>query len=1038
MAGILVTIFFALVALYAAWNYSLAPQMGKKRVGAPGRIYIIIAVAAALLLRFVLSAVYKGHETDMNCFIAWSNAVFENGFGKFYTLDMFHDYPPGYMYVLYVIGAAQKLFSPVDGAQYLLVKLPALLCDAAAGVIIYKIAKNKFSDMSSALIASLYLFNPAAILNSALWGQVDAVYALLILLMIYFISEKKMTISYFMFALCILVKPQAFIFAPVLIGGIVENVFRDDFTRKKFLKNLGAGAAAIALVFLLALPFGIANVFEQYKATLASYPHMTVNAFNLWGALGMNWEDLTIPASVLSYILLAACAIYSFFIIIKSKDKSRFYVSGAVLAFFVYMLSVKMHDRYAFPSMVLMIAAFALTFNFHEYVMYGLISLSQFFNTAWVLFVYQTDMNKYYQSPVIVVASLINIALLIYAAQRSYRLYIENDLVSGKPLSGASKSKASASKKDKVEKKTVEIKNIIPKITRADIIAMIIITAVYSGIALRDLGDMHAPETEYTLSDAPVTLDLGNDYQINKIKYFLGSYELSANRNLSIRAKDSAGKNVYSETITDGDVFHWSEKAPNVSMRYVTLSTNGDKFSLKEIGFVSDDGTVITPVSASPDAAGTIFDEQDEVPDRSTFRNGTYFDEVYHARTAYEFVHGLSVYEWTHPPLGKLIIALGILLFGMCPFGWRIAGTVFGIIMVPIIYLFAKRLLKKTWLAVVTCILFTFDFMHFAQTRIATIDVYVTFFIMLMYYFMYKYYSSSLGTPLKKDLSYLAFSGIFMGFAVSSKWNGIYASLGLAVLFFITVYRRYKEYRAVLKDPSGETNGVSNGLIAYNFRSDMLKTFLWCVIFFVAVPLLIYGLSYIPYLNTPGQNGIGAIISNQKSMLAYHSHLDAEHSYSSRWYEWIIMKRPIWYYTGSVSDGVKEGISAFGNPLVWWVGIPAFMYMAYRIFKNKDKNSLFLIIAYLAQLVSWMGVSRVTFIYHYFPCVPFLTLMIGYSIYCIYEETKNKKNVMYAAFIYAALVIWLFVMFYPVLSGQPCNVDYVKNYLRWFNTWVLI
>ena len=76
----------------------------------------------------------------------------------------------------------------------------------------------------------------------------------------------------------------------------------------------------------------------------------------------------------------------------------------------------------------------------------------------------------------------------------------------------------------------------------------------------------------------------------------------------------------------------------------------------------------------------------------------------------------LSVYEWTHPPLGKVFIGLGILIFGMVPFGWRIVGTVFGIFMIPIIYIFAKRMLKKSWLALAVCLLFTFDFMHFAQT----------------------------------------------------------------------------------------------------------------------------------------------------------------------------------------------------------------------------------------------------------------------------------------------------------------------------------
>ena len=74
-----------------------------------------------------------------------------------------------------------------------------------------------------------------------------------------------------------------------------------------------------------------------------------------------------------------------------------------------------------------------------------------------------------------------------------------------------------------------------------------------------------------------------------------------------------------------------------------------------------------------------LFDEQSEVPDTISQLNSMYFDEIYHARTAYEFLHGLPTYENTHPPLGKIFIALGVAIFGMNPFGWRIMGTLFGI-----------------------------------------------------------------------------------------------------------------------------------------------------------------------------------------------------------------------------------------------------------------------------------------------------------------------------------------------------------------------
>src|SRR5437016_299889 len=44
--------------------------------------------------------------------------------------------------------------------------------------------------------------------------------------------------------------------------------------------------------------------------------------------------------------------------------------------------------------------------------------------------------------------------------------------------------------------------------------------------------------------------------------------------------------------------------------------------------------------------------------------NEQIFDEVYHARTAQEYLNGLEPYEWTHPPLGKLLIAIGVWAFG--------------------------------------------------------------------------------------------------------------------------------------------------------------------------------------------------------------------------------------------------------------------------------------------------------------------------------------------------------------------------------------
>ena len=149
---------------------------------------------ASLIVHVILAVAYKGYETDMQCFSWWSNAVFENGVSKFYSLDAFTDYPPGYMYILYVIGAIRKAMgiTGMETASILLLKLPAILCDLGIGFVIYKVASRYTSFSNALIITAAFIFNPCILINSATWGQVDSVFTLCIVLMIYFITEKKL------------------------------------------------------------------------------------------------------------------------------------------------------------------------------------------------------------------------------------------------------------------------------------------------------------------------------------------------------------------------------------------------------------------------------------------------------------------------------------------------------------------------------------------------------------------------------------------------------------------------------------------------------------------------------------------------------------------------------------------------------------------------------------------------------------------------------------------------------------------------------
>ena len=62
--------------------------------------------------------------------------------------------------------------------------------------------------------------------------------------------------------------------------------------------------------------------------------------------------------------------------------------------------------------------------------------------------------------------------------------------------------------------------------------------------------------------------------------------------------------------------------------------------------------------------------------------------------------------------------------------------------------------------------------------------------------------------------------------------------------------------------------------------------------------------------------------------------------------------------------------------------------------------------------------------------------MITYSI-LQWKDKMPKRNFIALAAVYGIIAFGLFLLFYPVLAGQPVEASYVARYLRWFGSWVL-
>lgn len=534
-----------------------------------------------------------------------------------------------------------------------------------------------------------------------------------------------------------------------------------------------------------------------------------------------------------------------------------------------------------------------------------------------------------------------------------------------------------------------------------------VMTLAIGIISFVNLGDTKAASNYWKAQNNGeyVIVEFDEKTEVNRYSY---SSNIPASGKYTIYYQDDAGDYVYAADITKGTFFEWSYKDATFATKRIKIVAETAGLAVNEVAFFSRNAegeyqiinvNVVEEQGEERSTSGTpgcLFDEQDAAASTRTYMNGTYFDEIYFPRTAYEHINGLSVYENTHPPLGKLFIALGIKIFGMNPFGWRFMGTLLGVLLVPVMYLFALKIFKKRLYAFSAAFLMMFDFMRFTQTRLATIDTYSVLFVLLMYYFMYDYFTTkSYDLRFVQSLKPLAFCGLFFAVGIASKWTSMYAGAGLAFLFFLSKYLEYQD----IEKRRHKWSQDKKPWILVNFGGTCLA----CMVFFIIIPVIIYTLCYIPYKAGNPDNGlISIMLQNQESMYNYHSNLNATHSFSSSWWKWPIMIRPIWYYVRpEVAVGMRSTIVSFGNPAVWWTGIAAIVASMIIAWKKRDKKMTVIFVAFALQFCPWMLVTRCTFIYHFFTSVPFVILMI---VYCAKYFIESRKTRLYNGTIVLSLI----------------------------------
>ncbi len=1007
---------------------------------------VVSLFLVALAVRLVMAVSVYGYPNDIACWKGWSQTVYERGFAGFYESGQFADYPPVYIGVLYGIGIIRNLFQLGNDSAFflLLVKLPSILADMAAGWLIFRLACKRFSWQSALGFAVFFLLNPAVLMNASAWGQVDALLALFMVGCLAMLVKNRWVEATVIMVTGILFKPQMIFIAPLFLPCLVCYV-KEHPIRRSLITAAKCLGAAVATALVIILPFsggrGLSWIVELYTSTLGSYPYASVNAANVAALFGGLWIENTQQVLGLSYatwgiIGIVVAVVITLVACFKDKDRSNLLFYGALLLTGIFTMAHGMHERYMFPALFLLAFSYARTGKrMHLWCFTGF-SVTQFLNMAVVLIHSHLPLNSalvFWLS----LAQTVLYALMVWAALaqawgkpveqcRIFHLKLPEQ---GKPPVAESRSSLG----------WLGEASPAPVQKGWDRWAVWVLTAVYAVVSLVYLGDLKVPQSMWTITGEgqSFVVDLGeNAPQIKQ----LWQYRTLSAAGASIVVEESDDRvnwTPVTEIVLDdtaaNDVFKWFTDPMVTFKRYIRFSFPTPLLRELEFALIDAQGqpveiqAIMDVECDDPDGPAQLFDEQQLIPTNPSQLNSTYFDEIYHARTAWEHKNGMSPYEVTHPPLGKIIIMLGISIFGMTPFGWRVAGAVFGILMVPMVYYLATQLLKNSKFAFVAAFMMCWDFMHFAQTRIATIDVFAVFFILCMYYFMARYLRlSHPEADRRKRALMLALCGISFGLGAATKWTCLYAGAGLAVLFFLDLgigLRQFFRARREMEPPAWTKN----------YLKALWMRLAWCVVFFILVPAGIYVASYTPYM-LDGHFDLNVVLENQRYMFSYHTQLVDDHFFKSPWYEWPLIIKPIWFYMNNyLPEGQMGSIASFGNPAVWWVGLIAILALAVRVVRQRAAcwQDWFIVIGFLAQFLPWVLVPRSTFIYHYFASVPFIILAAARLMESGVERWPRLNRLVP---VYLAVVVALFAFFYPVLSGLPISSAY-GALLKWMPTW---
>lgn len=470
--------------------------------------------------------------------------------------------------------------------------------------------------------------------------------------------------------------------------------------------------------------------------------------------------------------------------------------------------------------------------------------------------------------------------------------------------------------------------------------------------------------------------------------------------------------------------------------------------------------------------------------------NAFVFDETYYPKDAFAMLHHGVPFNYVphanekiiaganpvslmttpsfvvHPPLGKWLMAVSEYIFGMNPFGWRFVVALMGTISILMLGRIVRRLTRSDLLAGLAALLFSLDGLQMVMSRTGLLDLPMTFWMLAAVGALLidrDWARARLADALDPATGVLPprstgprmllrpwriTAGVLFGASMATKWNGIYA---LAVFAVLSVAWDYSARRMVRTRHTGLTW----------YRFDAVPAFLSTV----PVSLAVYLASWSGWLATgdgydrtwadghPAHGLARVVPAALRSLWQYHREifnfnvtLTADHPYKSSAWSWLIIGRPVAFYSEypvkkncPTRDCVTE-VLGIGTPVLWWAGTLAFVVAIVAWVALRDWRFGVPVLGLLATWVPWLPLGHRPIFYFYAIAIdPFMvmaiTLVCGLILGPPGVSARRRRIGAWTVGCFTLAVLVNFAYFYPIFVADPLS-HAAWGMRMWFDRWI--